>query len=143
MRSLFDVNALIALHDPSHVFHSSIQVWWANNAVHGWASCPLTQNGFLRIVTQASYPSHQSIREAASRLRKAMRSASHEFWPDEVSIADDGLFDDHYLLGAKQITDVYLLGLAVRRGGRLVTFDRGIARAAVKGAEPPSLVVLA
>ena len=71
-----------------------------------------------------------------------MRSANHEFWPDEVSIADEALFDDQYLLGPKQITDVYLLGLAVRRGGRLVTFDRGIARAAVRGADPDSLVMI-
>ena len=143
MRSLFDVNVLIALLDPTHVFHGTVHTWWAAHAAHGWASCPLTQNGFLRIVAQLNYPAHQPVGVALDRLRTSTRAGSHEFWADEVSIADETLFDGRFLLGPKQITDVYLLGLAVRRGGRLVTFDRAISHCAVRGAGPGSLVVLA
>jgi predicted nucleic acid-binding protein len=66
----------------------------------------------------------------------------HEFWPDDISIADDRVFDRSCILGPNQITDAYLLGLAVKNGGRLVTFDRGIPLKAVRPAQRQNLIVL-
>ena len=80
--------------------------------------------------------------DALEVLRRQLGEADHEFWPDDVSITDATLFDPAFILGPNQIADVYLLGLAVRRGGRLVTFDRGMPMRAVRGAGAEHLVVL-
>lgn len=82
------------------------------------------------------------VAEALDRLQEATAETDHEFWPDDVSLADDRLFAGNRILGPKQLTDVYLLGLAVKHGGRLATFDRTITRAAVRGAEAKHLVVI-
>ncbi|HEY7550747.1 MAG TPA: TA system VapC family ribonuclease toxin [Hyphomicrobiaceae bacterium] len=142
MRALFDVSTLLAVFDRDHVFHGKARAWWTANADGGWASCALTQNGFVRIMTQPSYPQRRSTMEAIQALRVGVGQASHEFWPDDISIADAGVFDHGRILGPNQITDVYLLGLATKRGGRVVTFDRGLPLKAVRGAEARHLVVL-
>jgi predicted nucleic acid-binding protein len=80
--------------------------------------------------------------DALAVLRQQIGEADHEVWPDIVSITDETLFDPAFILGPQQIADVYLLGLAVRNGGRLVTFDRGMPVKAVRGAEARHLVVL-
>jgi uncharacterized protein len=80
--------------------------------------------------------------DAIQLLTMGLEEAGHEFWPDDITITDDQLFDRAFILGPNQITDVYLLGLAVKNGGRLVTFDRGLPLKAVRGAEPKHLVVL-
>ena len=80
--------------------------------------------------------------DALGVLREQIAGLDHEFWPDDITITDDQLFDHGFILGPNQITDVYLLGLAVKNGGRLVTFDRGLPLKAVRGAEPKHLVVL-
>jgi hypothetical protein len=82
------------------------------------------------------------LQTALSMLFDQVKSADHEFWPDDISITDEALFDHSRILGPNQITDVYLLGLAVKNGGRLVTFDRGLPISAVRGAEARHLVVL-
>jgi uncharacterized protein len=84
----------------------------------------------------------RSSAEAIAALRTGLDQPDHKFWPDDISIVDDTIFDHGYILGPNQITDVYLLGLAVRNGGRLVTFDRGLPLKAVRGAEPRHVVVL-
>jgi uncharacterized protein len=80
--------------------------------------------------------------DAVGVLREQIEEPDHEFWPDDISITDGALFDRAHILGSNQITDVYLLGLAVKNGGRLVTFDRGLPLKAVRGAEARHLVVL-
>ena len=142
MRALFDVSALLAVFDKDHLFHGTARAWWAANPRAGWATCPLTQNGFVRIMSQPSYLQKRSTIEAIDALRAGLSQPEHEFWPDDISIADDAMFDHARILGPNQITDVYLLGLAVKNGGRLVTFDRGLPLQAVRGAEARHLVVL-
>lgn len=142
MRALLDVNVLLALFDPKHVHHSRARQWWHGETRHGWASCPITENGFLRIATQKAYSNPVPLPDALVLLRRWAVPPLHEFWPDDVSLLDDRTIDTGRVLGPRQITDICLLALAVRRGGRLVTFDRGISIAAVHGAEARHLVML-
>lgn len=143
MRSLLDINVLLALMNEQHLHHQLAISWWRANRVDGWASCPLTQNGFVRLASQLKLPERRSIEEVTHQLRRQLGDADHEFWPDSVSITDNTLFDISYLVGHNQITDAYILGLAVKNGGRLVTFDRGVPLRAVKGAGTRHLSVLA
>lgn len=142
MRALFDVNMLLALFDPEHLHHARALTWWADNGADGWASCPLTQNGFLRVIAGPRYPRPQGIADAMALLTAQIAEPGHIFWPDDISIADVRTFDHGHLLGPKQITDVYLLALAVKKDARLVTFDRGISIRAARGAKPDHLVVI-
>ena len=142
VRALFDVNVLLPLFDIAHIHHAPARNWWALHKSAGWASCPLTQNGFVRIISKPGYQRPIGLQTALSLLAKQLEEGSHEFWPDYISITDASLFDPAFILGPNQITDVYLLGLAVKNGGRLVTFDRGLPLKDVRGAEAHHLVVL-
>ncbi len=143
MRALLDVNVLIALLDSAHVHHRVATAWLDDNLDQGWASCPLTQNGCLRILSSPSYPSPLPLTEVADRLAQATAHASHAFWADSVSLLDGGRISWRHVLSGRQLTDAYLLALAVDRGGCFVTFDRGLALQAVRGAEVERLVTLA
>ncbi len=142
MRALFDVNVLIALLDQAHPHHDAASAWLKANIKHGWASCPITQNGCIRIMSQPSYPGARPPALIIERLREALGHAAHAFWRDDASIIDPRAVDGTRIHGARQITDTYLLALALQHGGRLVTFDSGIALAAVKGATARHLVTL-
>lgn len=142
MRALLDVNVLIALLDSAHVSHGVARDWFAAHATLGWASCAITQNGCLRIMSHTGYPNAQPIAHIAKRLHAATSQPVHEFWADGVSILDPARVDHSRLHGPRQLTDVYLLALAVHRGGRFVTFDRTIPASAVHGAAAANLVVL-
>lgn len=142
MRTLFDINILIALFDPRHVHHDRAHSWWAHNRKSGWASCPLTQNGFVRVVSQSGYPNAIATPEAIRLMTRAVAQQAHEFWPDDVSLTDVDRFQPDRILGPKQVTDLYLLSLASRNGGRLATFDRTIPASAVLGANQSHLVVV-
>jgi uncharacterized protein len=142
MIALLDVNMLIALMDPKHVHHSRARLWWAKGKDAGWASCPITQNGFLRVVTLGGYPNRFPLPDAVAMLRRATALPSHSFWPDDLAILDTVTIDHSRLLGTRQITNVYLLALAVKHGGRLVTLDAGISLTAVRAAEPQHLVMV-
>ncbi len=142
MRALFDVNVLIALLDQAHPHHVDATDWFKANIKDGWASCPITQNGCVRIMSQSAYPGSRPPSAVIERLRDAQAHSAHEFWPDGVSLLDAGVVDASRIHGARQITDTYLLALAVKRGGRLITFDEGISILAVKGATGKSLTVL-
>lgn len=142
MRALLDVNVLIALLDAAHVQHAAAVNWLSQNIKHGWASCPITQNGCVRILAQPAYPNAVPAVEAAARLREAVRTVHHAFWADAVSLLDDALFNWSRLLGPRQVTDAYLLALAVRNKGRFVTFDTAVPLAAVPDATSRHLVVI-
>ena len=142
MRALFDVNVLIALLDQAHPHHDTALAWLKANIKHGWASCPITQNGCIRIMSQPAYPGARPPAQIIARLRDALDHVAHAFWPDDASIIDIASVDETRIHGARQITDTYLLALALQHGGRLVTFDAGIALAAVKGARSKQLVTL-
>ncbi len=142
MRSLLDVNVLIALLDADHASHRSALTWFSEHASSGWASCPITQNGCVRIMSHPGYPNAHPVLEIVERLRAATEDRTHQFWPDSESILDDSLVVPARVHGPRQLTDVYLLALAVRNKGRLVTFDGSVALHAVKGASPEHLLRL-
>lgn len=140
---LLDVNLLIALFDPAHPNHEEAHQWFRTRRKRGWATCPLTINGFVRVVSSPAYPTIEaSPAEAVSRLRAFCAGADHHFWPDDLSLLDETRFRPALLQGPQQLTDVYLVALAVRNGGRLATFDRTIPWKAVAGAEARHLEAL-
>jgi uncharacterized protein len=141
LRYLLDVNFLIALLMGSHVHNDRAHKWWRDHMRHGWASCPITQNGFVRIVSQPTFAARIIVADALSVLADAARDSDHEFWADDVSVLDKASFDHNRLLRSDGITDAYLLALAVKREGCLVTFDKSIPLNAVKGAEPRHIFV--
>ena len=84
MRALLDVNVLVALFDENHTFNAAVGTWLAGNIHHGWASCPLTQNGCVRILSQPAYPNVLSVTDAVMRLRAAISGALPQVLPDSV-----------------------------------------------------------
>ena len=142
MRALLDVNVLIALLDPDHSLHQRAREWVRRNAPSGWTSCPITQNGCVRVMSHPGYPNALPVRAVMERLREATRNPHHEFWADDVSLLDPRIADASRIHGPRQLTDLYLLALAVHRGGRFVTFDASVPVSAIKGAEGKHLVAL-
>ena len=142
MRALLDVNMLLALHDPHHIHHELAVHWLDAHSAQGWATCPITQNGCLRILSQPSYPKPRSISELLSALGASFTSQQHEFWPDDISLLDSRRFRRDRVQGHRQLTDLYLLALAVHRKGRLVTLDARMATSVVVGADASSLLTL-
>ena len=142
MRALFDVNVLIALHDRDHVHHVRAAQWFEDHIHHGWATCALTQNGCLRIMGQPGYSSPQPLSMLVGMLQNPTRTAHHAFWSDEVSLLDPQQFQHGHIHSARQLTDLYLLALAVKNQGRLVTLDQRIPISAVRNATSAHLVVL-
>ena len=142
MRSLLDISVLLALLDADHVGQARARAWFGREVGYGWASCAITQNGFVRVISQPAYTSPVPTAAAIRRLAEATASPLHEFWPCEMQITDEIVFDPERIHGPGQVTDAYLLALAVARGGRFVTFDRAIARSAVPAAKPEHLVLI-
>lgn len=141
-RALLDVNVLLALLDGDHVQHVTTRDWFRAEVAAGWASCGVTQNGFVRIISQPRYPSPVPAAQAIARLAAASAGPHHQFVSSSVSILDSRLVDPSRILSSRQITDVYLLALAVANDLRLVTFDQTIPLAAVNGARAEDLLVL-
>lgn len=141
--ALLDVNVLIALFDPNHPNHETAHRWFGRNRKRGWASCALTVNGCIRILSSPAYPSFNTTPgEVISRLRTLCASPDHHFWAESVSLLDDKLFRPLAIGGHQRIADIYLLGLAVRKNGALATLDRSISLKAVIGARSEHLQLL-
>jgi toxin-antitoxin system PIN domain toxin len=141
-RALLDVNVLIALLDEAHVHHETARAWLSANIRWGWASCPITQLGCVRIMAHPAYPNSRSVSQVAKRLSSAVRTSHHEYWSADVPpLADSGI-EWQALLSSRHVTDVYLLSLAVAHDGRLVTFDRHVPSAVVPNARKQHLVLL-
>jgi len=137
---LLDINLLIALFDQGHVHHDAAHRWLRTLALPSWASCPITQNGFIRVVSNPAYPKTSADPAGlVARLRVFCRQPGHVFWPDSVSLTDPSLFNLAKLSGHRQIGDLYLAGLAQHNGGRLATFDTRIPVQALVDS-PPVLV---
>jgi len=131
-RFLLDVNLLIALLDPAHVQHDAAHDWFSRLGHTAWASCPLTENGVLRIVGHARYPNSPGTPAALAPLMGQLRALpGHAFWPDDLSLLDGHRIDATRLLSAAQVTDSYLLALARAHGGQLASFDRRLVTDAV------------
>jgi len=130
---LLDVNVLIALIDPTHVQHDGAHAWFATTGRHAWATCPLTENGVLRIVGHSKYPnSPGSPATVAHWVAGLYALPGHIFWPDDLSLHDTQIVDQTQLKSSGQLTDTYLLALACRHGGQLATFDARLVTAAVR-----------
>jgi uncharacterized protein len=142
MVALLDVNVLIALIDPAHKFHRTAKAWALEHALSGWASCPLTQNGCIRIISQPSYQQPVPLRQAIQTLQVLCQSRQHQFWPDDLSLLDAARFEHSKIHGHRQLTDLYLLALAVQHQGCFVSLDGAITLSAVKGAKKHHLLVL-
>jgi toxin-antitoxin system PIN domain toxin len=142
MRALLDVNVLIGLLDPQSANHVAANGFLGANRSSGWASCPLTENACLRLLTNPRHLATVPPAVFLARLEETKRRGDHEFWPDDLSITDAAVFDWNRLQGHQQVTDVYLLALAVAHGGSLVTFDRRIQAGMVRGSCAEHLVML-
>ena len=142
MRALLDVNVLIAMLDENHTNHELVSEWLSDNIHDGWASCPLTQNGCVRILSLPRYPDSLRTEEAMVRLRAAVSTQHHQFIADDISLLDSSLVDGGSLLGPGQVTDAYLLALAVAHRARFVTLDRSVPTSAVRDVIEESLVTL-
>lgn len=141
MIHLLDVNVLIALCDPAHVHAAAAQQFFSTVALRqGWATCPLVENGFLRIFGNARYPGGPGSPQSARHLLAGLLAApGHQFWPDDLSLS--AARDYPSLPAATHLTDIYLLALAVRHGGAFATFDAGLDAKLIPGG-PPAYVIL-
>ena len=125
---LLDANVLIALAWPDHEFHKRVMTWFARNSRHGWATCPITQSAFVRILSNPAFsPRALSPKHALAALEINAKLPGHRFWPDDISMTDAFQHIGERLMGHRQITDAYLLALAVRHRAQLATMDEGIA----------------
>jgi toxin-antitoxin system PIN domain toxin len=125
-----DVNVLVALFDPAHVHHEIAHEWFSEARHRSWATCPLTQSGFLRVVTNPAYPNRRlTVVEAASYLSQliANHPETHHFFRDDTSLLDSSRFDLGVISGHRQVADLHFLGICVRFKARLVTLDKGIS----------------
>lgn len=127
MTYLLDVNVLIALAWPSHIHHALTQEWFKRNRRKGWSSCPITQTAFARISSNPKFiDAAVTPNEAIELLRTVTNSKEHEFWPDDLNVTNSAEMPTSHLLGHRQLTDAYLLGLAIQHKGKLATLDAGI-----------------
>jgi hypothetical protein len=137
-----DVNVLIALFDASHQHHPIARDLFMSEMREGWASSPLTENGFIRIVSNPSYVNAMSVADASALLSTAIRNTTHRRLIEDISLLDTRRFSTNMLVSHRQITDLFLVGLAVRHEVCLVTFDRNIPIHAAIGAEVRHLKVI-
>jgi len=131
MMALLDVNVLFALHQPKHSDFETAQGWFTQNASNGFATCPFTQAGLLRLLTRNPFGlDAYSMAEARAALGKTLSRAEHVFWPDRLDYLRTTEKLAQRMQGHRQITDAYLLGVAVQKRGKLATLDRGILQLA-------------
>ena len=134
---LLDINILIALADPDHVHHVLASDFFRANHRAGWATCPITENGFVRIISHPKYPKGLASPELArDALRHLCSHGGHRFWPDDISMRG---FDK--LPHSKHLTDQYLLSLAIHRQGKLATLDGRIDCSSVPGGSGAYIVI--
>ena len=141
--ALLDVNVLIALFDESHVHHQIAHDWFSDNRKRGWATCPITENGFLRVMSRP-IEGRASVRPGvlAGYLRGLCSARDHLFWPASISLRDSAIFELS-VATQRQLTDIYLAGLAHTNGGVFAAFDRMVPSNIIVGAAPDLLEVIA
>jgi len=142
---LRDLNVMLALCDPAHVHHEVASQWFATSAQQGWATCPLTENGFVRILSTPTYPGIRLSPADGILLLETLvqnHAATHHFWPDSATFRDSTLFQSAAIAGPKQLIDIYLLGLCQQNGGTLVTLDARIITSAIGSPDADLLHVL-
>lgn len=131
---LLDINVLLALCDPLHVHYEAAHQWFAREGRRSWATCPLTENGFVRIASHPQYPNRPGdVAAVLAILRRFCKAREHHFWSEDLSLRD--LLHTEVLLTSAHITDVYLLGLAFHKGGRLATLDKRLPVQAIRNGD--------
>jgi toxin-antitoxin system PIN domain toxin len=142
-RYLLDINILIALLDPDHPFHYLAHKWWGMEG-QPWASCPITENGLIRIMASAAYSKNTqlSVADVSEMLSVFVTNTDHVFWPDDLSFRDQKKFEHTSILSSKHLTDLYLLAIATKNQGTLVTFDQNISTLPVASAKAENLLIL-
>jgi uncharacterized protein len=131
---LLDINLLLALTDPMHIHHEAAHRWFAEKGQGSWATCPLTQNGFIRIASHPNYPNRPGgVPAATAILRQLCAAQGHQFWTEDISILE--ILEPAAIITHAQITGIYLAGLAVHKNGKLATLDQRMAVNAVRGSE--------
>jgi toxin-antitoxin system PIN domain toxin len=142
-RALFDVNVLIAMAWPNHVHHAAVLDWLGRPGTVPFATCPVTQSGFIRVSSNArAIPGARSPREAQALLQRITELPGHAFWHDDVDLAGDAGVAWERVGGHGQVTDAHLLAIALRRDGCLATLDRGIVDLLPAGARPDRVIVI-
>ena len=140
---LLDVNVLVALAWPNHIHHDRAHQWFTDARGQGWATCPLTQSGFVRVSSnRKAIPDAVAPQESIALLQRIILLPHHQFWHDQFSIADAETVDRGKLFGYRQVTDAHLLGIALANGGCLATFDRGIETIVPQGVSIEEAVVV-
>lgn len=136
------MNVLVALAWPNHVHHRQAVTWFVGIRDDGWATCPITESGFVRVSSNARVlPEARTPSEARTLLAALRTKGTHRFWEDDVSVVDDPCGVFAAAVGHRQVTDAHLLSLAIRRGGALATFDRGVS--ALATGHPGNMVQIA
>jgi uncharacterized protein len=141
--ALLDVNVIVALLSGDHVHHDAAHDWFADAGQRGWATTPLTENGAIRVLSNLAV--HAAALTASSirdHLRRFCGLDGHRFWPSDVSLLEADVLTPHATITHRQLTDIYLLALAVRHDGCLATFDTSIPLSVVKGATRKHLLTL-
>lgn len=134
---LLDINILIAMADPDHEHHGKAESFFLANHQRGWATCPITENGFVRIISNPNYPNGPGSTDAACTILKQLCAfEGHRFWPDDLSLRSASA-----LPVSKHLTDHYLLSLAMHRQGKLVTLDRHIQATLIPGGADAYVVI--
>jgi toxin-antitoxin system PIN domain toxin len=133
---LLDVNVLIALIDPAHVQHDQAHDWFTRRGQKAFATCPITENGLLRIVGHPRYPNTPGTPSAVAELLKTLRTLpGHHFWPDDISLVDANFVNTTLLSSHSQTTDTYLLALAKAHNGRLASMDSRLVTSAISSGD--------
>jgi toxin-antitoxin system PIN domain toxin len=134
MVALLDVNVLVALAWPTHLHHVPAHAWFRVHNERGWATCPVTQAGFVRVSSNHRVlPNAKSPQEALALLQRIVALPHHVFWEDDTALSTTMHMDATKLLGHAQVTDAHLLALTLRRRGRLVSFDQGVRSLVPRG----------
>lgn len=134
MTYLLDVNLLIALCDPDHVHHESAHRWFGSMGSDRWATCAITENGFIRITGHSTYLNWKRRPvEQIDMLRRFCSLPHHEFWADDISLLEARIWASPERVRASDLTDLYLLALAVKHRGKFVSLDSGIPKELIRG----------
>ncbi len=143
MIALLDVNVLVALAWPNHIHHEMALHWFEKHRPSGWATCPLTQSGFVRVSSNKQViPEAKTPAEALLLLRRITELEKHVFWMDDINLAHSDLIAPEKLIGHRQVTNAHFVALAIRHKGQLATFDRGVAEVVPLSSQDSTLVIL-
>jgi uncharacterized protein len=141
MVALLDVNLLVALAWPNHVHHAQAHRWFGARAPLGWATCSIVELGFIRVSSNArAVPAAVSPQEAAALLQRITALPGHHFWADDIRFAESSWVALSHVVGFQQVTDAHLVGLALRHGGHVATFDRGVRSLVAAGVQADAAV---